>query len=45
LHAVCNGSVYFFQATKGDKTLGSGEIYEEMTEDAFSKYRDVVGRV
>lgn len=28
----------FFQATKGDKPLGSSEIYEEMTQDAFSKY-------
>ncbi|XP_023720526.1 nuclear transcription factor Y subunit beta [Cryptotermes secundus] len=24
------------EATKGDKTLGSGEMYEEMTEDAFN---------
>jgi hypothetical protein len=32
----------FFQATKGDKPLGSGEIYEEMTEEAFSKYGGTV---
>jgi hypothetical protein len=34
----------FFQATKGDKTLGSGEMYEEMTEDAFSKYNETVAQ-
>lgn len=37
LYIIVDDTLYF-QATKGEKPVGSGEIYEEITEDAYSKY-------